>query len=141
MVLDYAQSLYFHREGPGILTGMSNNNEPYSFDQSLDRAWEAVHLEAAMSLMPLLENAGLANHWAGLYEMTPDNHPIMGRVAAVEGLHCICGFSGHGFMHGAGAGLLVAEEVCYGAARTLDISPLHLERFAEGKLILESAVV
>lgn len=141
MVIDYASALYFHREGPGILTGMSNPNERFGFDQSLDREWEAIHLEAAMKRLPILENASLANHWAGLYEMTPDAHPILGRVGAVGGLHCICGFSGHGFMHGPGAGLVVAEEVLYGKARTLDISPLRLERFAEGRLILESNVV
>lgn len=140
-VIDFAQSLYFHREGPGILTGMSNPNEPPGFDQSVDKEWELVHLEAAMKRMPILEKATLASHWAGLYEVTPDAHPILGRVPELEGFYVIGGFSGHGFMHGPISGLLLAEEILDGRAHTLDISSLSITRFREGKLIREYNVV
>jgi len=140
-VIDFAQSLYFHREGPGILTGMSNPNEPPGFDQSVDEEWELVHLEAAMKRMPILEKATLASHWAGLYEVTPDAHPILGRVPELEGFYIIGGFSGHGFMHGPICGLLLAEEILDGRAHTLDISSLSITRFREGKLIREYNVV
>lgn len=140
-VIDFAQSLYFHREGPGILTGMSNPNEPPGFDQSVDEEWELVHLEAAMKRMPVLERATLASHWAGLYEVTPDAHPILGRVPELEGFYIIGGFSGHGFMHGPACGLLLAEEILDGRAYTLDISSLSITRFREGKLIREYNVV
>lgn len=140
-VIDFAQSLYFHREGPGILTGMSNPNEPPGFDQSVDEEWELVHLEAAMKRMPVLEKATLASHWAGLYEVTPDAHPILGRVPELEGFYIIGGFSGHGFMHGPACGLLLAEEILDGQAHTLDISSLSITRFREGKLIREYNVV
>jgi sarcosine oxidase subunit beta len=140
-VIDFAQSLYFHREGEGILTGMSNPNETPGFDQSVDKAWELVHLTAAMDRMPALEQAGLANHWAGLYEVSPDAHPILGRVPGLEGFYCVNGFSGHGFMHGPVCGLLLAEEVLDGEAHTLDIGPLRLDRFREGKKVVEYNVV
>ncbi len=140
-VIDFAQSLYFHREGPGILTGMSNPNQPVSFDQSVDQEWELVHLEAAMERLPILQQAGLASHWAGLYEVSPDAHPILGRIPEVEGLYCISGFSGHGFMHGPISGLLLAEEILDGQAHTLDITPLYIDRFGEGKEIVEYNVV
>jgi sarcosine oxidase subunit beta len=140
-VIDFAQSLYFHREGPGILTGMSNPNEPPGFDQSVDEEWELVHLEAAMKRMPILEKATLASHWAGLYEVTPDAHPILGRVPELEGFYIIGGFSGHGFMHGPACGLLLAEEILDGRAHTLDISSLSITRFREGRLIREYNVV
>ncbi len=140
-VIDFAQSLYFHREGPGILTGMSNPNEPPGFDQSVDEEWELVHLEAAMKRMPILERATLASHWAGLYEVTPDAHPILGRVPELEGFYIIGGFSGHGFMHGPACGLLLAEEILDGRAHTLDISSLSITRFREGRLIREYNVV
>jgi sarcosine oxidase subunit beta len=140
-VIDFAQSLYFHREGPGILTGMSNPDQPVGFDQSVDQEWELVHLEAAMRRMPILERAGLANRWAGLYEVSPDAHPILGRTSQVEGLHCIGGFSGHGFMHGPICGLLLAEEILDGQAHTMDITPLYLDRFREGREIVEYNVV
>jgi len=139
--IDFAPSLYFHHEGRGILTGMSNHDEPVSFDQSVDEGWELVHLEAAMQRMPILEKAGLASRWAGLYENSPDAHPILGRIPTVEGFYCIGGFSGHGFQHGPACGLLLAEEILDGAARTLDITPLHIDRFQEGREIVEYNVV
>ena len=82
-VLDFAQSLYFHREGEGILTGMSNPNEKPGFDQNIDENFEMINLEAAIARMPCLEKAGQVSHWAGLYEVTPDAHPwrLSGRRA------------------------------------------------------------
>lgn len=140
-IIDFAKSLYFHREGPGILTGMSNPDEIVSFDQSLDQDWELVHMEAAMKRLPVLEKAGLASHWAGLYENSPDAHPILGRIPQVEGFYCVGGFSGHGFQHGPVCGLLLAEEILDGKAHTLDISQLDLARFSEGREIVEYNVV
>jgi sarcosine oxidase subunit beta len=140
-VIDFAQSLYFHREGPGILTGMSNPNEPVGFGQSVDEEWELVHLEAAMKRLPILERAGLASRWAGLYENSPDAHPILGRIPEVEGFYCIGGFSGHGFQHGPACGLLLAEEILDGTAHTLDIASLDAGRFKEGREIVEYNVV
>lgn len=140
-VIDFARSLYFHPEGEGLLTGMSNPNETPGFDQTVDRAWELVHLEAAIERLPMLERASLANRWAGLYEVSPDAHPILGRVREREGFFCINGFSGHGFMHGPVCGLLLAEEILDGRAHTMDISPLHLDRFREGRQIVERRVV
>jgi sarcosine oxidase subunit beta len=140
-VIDFAQSLYFHREGEGILTGMSNPNETPGFGQSVDKAWELVHLAAAIERLPVLEQAGLASRWAGLYEVSPDAHPILGRVQELEGFYCVNGFSGHGFMHGPVCGLLLAEEILDGEAHTLDIAPLRLDRFHEGREIVEYNVV
>jgi sarcosine oxidase, subunit beta len=139
-VIDFAQSLYFHPEGEGLLTGMSNPDELPGFDQDVDSAWELVHLEAAAQRLPLLEQAGVTSRWAGLYEVTPDAHPILG-ITPVGGFYVVSGFSGHGFMHGPICGLLMAELITGGQARTLDISALALSRFAEHKEIVEYNVV
>jgi sarcosine oxidase subunit beta len=139
-VIDFAQSLYFHREGEGLLTGMSNPGEKPGFDQSIDPDWELAHLEAAIARLPLLEKAGLAAHWAGLYEVTPDAHPIYGKTP-VEGFFVCAGFSGHGFMHGPVSGKLMAEFIMEGQARTVDVSMLDLARFEQGRLIREYNVV
>jgi sarcosine oxidase subunit beta len=139
-VIDFAQSLYFHREGEGLLTGMSNPHERPGFDESVDEDWEVTHLEAAVKRLPLLEQAGRAAHWAGLYEMTPDAHPIIGPTP-VAGFTVCAGFSGHGFMHGPICGQLMAELIVEGQARSVDISALSLSRFARGKEIREYNVV
>jgi sarcosine oxidase subunit beta len=138
--IDFAQSLYFHREGEGLLTGMSNPAQAAGFDQSVDPEWEAVALEAAALRMPLLENAGRLAAWAGLYEVTPDAHPIFGPTP-LEGFWVVGGFSGHGFMHGPIAGKLTAEFLTLGRAVTVDVSQLDLGRFAEGRMVPEYNVV
>jgi sarcosine oxidase subunit beta len=139
-VIDFAQSLYFHREGEGILTGMSNPDEVAGFDQTIDREWEAVALEAAARRLPLLEHAGRLSGWAGLYEVTPDAHPVFGETP-VEGFWVVAGFSGHGFMHGPVAGRLMAERLTQGRFVTVDVSQLDLARFDQGRQIREYNVV
>jgi sarcosine oxidase subunit beta len=139
-VIDFAQSLYFHREGEGLLTGMSNPNEPFGFDQSVDDDWELIHMEAAVRRLPLLERAGVVSRWAGLYEVSPDAHPILG-ATPLGGFYLVTGFSGHGFMHGPICGLLLAEMIVDGQATTLDVSALRLSRFAENQAIVEYNVV
>jgi sarcosine oxidase subunit beta len=61
--------------------------------------------------------------------MTPDAHPLVGRLAPFENAFVVAGFSGHGFMHGPIAGKLLAEVLLDGQATTLDITPLAPERF------------
>jgi glycine/D-amino acid oxidase-like deaminating enzyme len=99
-----------------------------------------THLEAAISRLPILERASLASRWAGLYEVTPDAHPIFG-TSSVEGFLICAGFSGHGFMHGPIAGKLVSEIILDGSAVSVDVSMLDLDRFAEGRPIREYNVV
>ena len=141
MVIDFADSLYFHREGNGVLTGMSNLHEQEGFDQSVDPEWELTHLERAVARMPVLENAGVLNRWAGLYAVSPDALAILGKVPEPEGFYCINGFSGHGFMHGPICGLLLAEEILEGGAHTVDIEPLRIDRFMQKGTANEYAVV
>lgn len=139
-VIDFAKSLYFHREGEGLLIGMSNQNEIPGFDQNVDEDFELVNLEAAIERMPIVEKASRASHWAGLYEVTPDAHPIYG-ATDVKGFTVCTGFSGHGFMHGPVSGKLMSEYILDGTYSTLDVSMLDLKRFEEGRLIKEYNVV
>lgn len=131
-VIDFSRALYFHREGGGLLTGMSNRDERPGFDTSVDDAWRLHHLEQAMQRLPLLADAEVMAEWAGLYEVTPDDQPILGRIPSVDGLYICAGFSGHGLMHGPAAGLLMAEEILDGCAHTIDIDSLRWGRFEAG---------
>jgi sarcosine oxidase subunit beta len=131
-VIDFSRALYFHREGAGILTGMSNRDEPPGFDTSVDESWRLTHLENAVARLPMLADADLLAEWAGLYEVTPDDQPILGRLSHADGIFVVAGFSGHGLMHGPGAGLLMAEEILDGRSHTIDIDSLRLDRFANG---------
>jgi len=139
-IIDFAQSLYFHYETGGILTGMSNPNETPGEKLDVDQEWTLVHLEHAVERMPILAQAQLLTQWAGLYEVTPDHQPILGALP-VEGLYACTGFSGHGFMQGPVCGLLMAEEIVDGRAHTVNIDELRYERFIKRKLAPEKNVV
>jgi sarcosine oxidase, subunit beta len=128
-VIDFKQRLYFHQEGEGLLTGQSMVGRVPSFDETVDKDWTVEHLGNAIERLPLLEKASVMTQWAGLYENTPDAHPIIGK-AGKEGFYVVAGFSGHGFMHGPIAGLLLAEQILEGKATSIDISALAFERFS-----------
>jgi sarcosine oxidase subunit beta len=141
LVIDAATSYYFHREGDGVLTGMGGRDEKASFDLSVDHRFiEEELLPTAVRIFPPIEHAGIANMWAGLYEMTPDRHPIMGE-APVLGLYLANGFSGHGFQHAPIVGKLMAEMIVGGRALTVDVTTLGLDRFTSGALVAEGHVV
>lgn len=135
----FSDALYLHREGDGILSGKSNNDETPGFKTTVDEEWEALHMEEAMERMPVLGEVGITNRWAGLYEVTPDHHPIFGRIS--EGFYVMAGFSGHGFMHGPAAGMLMAEEILDDKAHTIDLSAFAFERFQKGDLHPEYNVI
>lgn len=141
LVIDAATTFYFHREGDGVLMGMGGRDERASFALDVDtRFLEEELLPTAVHVFPPLERAGVARTWCGLYEMTPDRHPIIG-ASPVAGLYLANGFSGHGFQHAPVVGKLLAELIVEGAARTVDISGLALDRFEVGVVAPERHVV
>lgn len=140
LVVDAGTSFYFHREGPGVLMGMGARVEHPRFDTRVDHAFIAEEvLPTAVTVFPALEEASVEHTWCGLYEMTPDRHPILG--PALEGLFLANGFSGHGFQHAPIVGKLLAEMIVGGAATTVDVSMLSLDRFERGEPIVESHVI
>jgi sarcosine oxidase subunit beta len=142
LVIDAVTSFYFHREGAGVLMGMGSPDERPSFDTTPDEAFVAEELlPTALRVFPPLETASIEHSWVGLYEMTPDRHPIIGRAPGIEGLYLANGFSGHGFQHAPVVGKLLAELIVEGETRTVDISSLGLERFATGDIVRERHVV
>jgi sarcosine oxidase subunit beta len=82
---------------------------------------------------PAFADLEIVDRWACYYEMTPDDHPAIGRVPDVEGLYVAAGFSGHGFMHAPATAQLMVEEMLEGRATTLDITDLSLDRFRTGR--------
>lgn len=139
--IEFATSLYFHPEGPGLLVGMSNPDEKPGDTYAIDEEFHLKTLERALYRFPLLEQARVAKQMAGLYEVTPDDEPILAQARALPGFYIAAGFSGHGFQHSPATGKVMSELILDGAAKTVDISMLDLERFAEGRLIQEVNVV
>jgi sarcosine oxidase subunit beta len=136
LTIDYKQNFYFRREGESVLLSGPQDEEP-SFNLSTDFYARVETAEKATHRAPVFEEANIARGWGGLYEISPDNHAILGRVPEVEGFFLANGFSGHGFQHGPAAGMVIAELILNGRAETIDIDPLALGRFREGKTIKE----
>ena len=136
LTIDFHRGSYFRQEGDGLLLSGPLDPEP-SFNLSIDYEAMAEASENAMHRVPVLEKARIARGWAGLYEISPDHHAILGKVSEVEGLVLANGFSGHGFQHSPAVGKVISELIADGETNTIDISPLSIERFEKGELMVE----
>jgi sarcosine oxidase subunit beta len=140
MVIDFATTFYFHREGAGILFGMGDPDERPTFDTSVQWDFLSEVTGVAVRRLPALQDASISHAWAGLYEMSPDANPIIGPVAARPGLFLINGFSGHGFQHSPAAGRILADLIA-GRDPGIDLAPFSYERFSAGAAAGERYVV
>ncbi|OLD41387.1 MAG: hypothetical protein AUI83_20895 [Armatimonadetes bacterium 13_1_40CM_3_65_7] len=140
MVIDFATGFYFHRESGGVLMGMPPVEEVDGFREDVD--WDVLPrvVERALYRVPVLERARIKTGWAGLYEDTPDAHPIVGPVGEPRGFLAACGFSGHGVMHAPAIGSLVSEVVT-GARPSVELALLALDRFGKGTAVREHNVI
>jgi sarcosine oxidase subunit beta len=137
LTIDFHRGWYFRQEGDGYLLSGPLDAEP-SFNLNTEYEAMVEASENAVYRVPSLEKARIARGWAGLYEISPDHHAILGGVPGVEGFIVANGFSGHGFQHSPAVGKVISELIVDGKALTIDISSLSIERFEKGELMSES---
>jgi sarcosine oxidase subunit beta len=141
LVIDFAPSFYFRREGASILMGMTDHEEPPSFNTNFDLEFLVRTAEKAAHRVPVLDRADFMRGWGGLYAITPDNNPVIGQdIGGVEGFYCAVGFSGHGFQQSPAVGRILADLITSGQT-DFDLGPFQLERFETGELTGESRAV
>ena len=106
------------------------------FDIGVDDEWIEAVVGKARRRVPVVRRATIDRDacWAGLYEVSPDKHAILGAAPECPNLFLVNGCSGHGVMHAPALGQLLAEVISDGAASTIDVSPLRPSRFREGEL-------
>ena len=139
MVIEPDRAWYCRREGPGVL--MAGGLGPgTSFDTQVDWGNLVHSAELALRRMPRLTDAAFTRAWAGSLDMTPDGNAIMGPIPGLQRAYVAAGFSGHGFMHSPATGQVMAELILDGEARSVDIAPLSVERFARGEWLSEALV-
>jgi sarcosine oxidase subunit beta len=128
--IDFATSFYFHREGRGLLLGMSDPEQEPGFHLGYSEEWLPRLGDAIAARAPRLLDVGLTDGWAGLYEVTPDHNALIGRSSTPNFLYAT-GFSGHGFLQAPAVGEVIRD---LHLARTpfVDITPLTAERFTNG---------
>jgi sarcosine oxidase subunit beta len=143
MVIDMSSGFHFRREGKGILLAWNDPEETPGFKTDFDPTFVEKILTHAAYRVPALAEAEVnpRRAWAGLYEMTPDHHAIIGSAPNIEGLYFANGFSGHGVMHSPASGRITADLVLHGHSDLIDASQLSVDRFAEGRLLEETAIL
>jgi len=131
LTFDVETGFWMRKEGDGLLFGMANPAEPPGVNLNVDWDWLPEVLDAGIDRFPLLEEAHLAKKqcWAGLYEISPDHMPILGRHPEMPNYVHVSGFSGHGVMHSPAAGMLIAEEILDGRAHSINLDELRITRF------------
>jgi sarcosine oxidase subunit beta len=132
MTIDMTTSFYFHQEGPGLLMGMSLEDEPPGFNLDRDDAWIPRLADAIALRAPSLAEVGVAGGWAGLYELTPDHNAIIGEAPRPARFLYATGFSGHGFLQGPAVGEVV-RDLFLNRPPPIDVTPLTVDRFNLGK--------
>lgn len=146
MIIGLESGFHFrkdHHGGGGVMLLWNSHEEVYGENLEFDYDWLKKTLEFATHRVPKFERLQITPRrcWAGLYEMTPDAHPVLGKVSGIEGLYLANGFSGHGVMHSPATGKLLSELILDGRAKLMDISSLSFDRFASGKLFAEKGVL
>ena len=141
LVADLGDGLYFSQSTRGeIVGGIGQKRVPEGLDQSSSFAFLGLYARALVRACPVLADVKVLRQWAGCYDITPDQNPIVGEVDEVEQFHQASGFMGHGFMMAPVMGKLIAEQI-------LEPEPLplferwNLRRFAEGKLLSEAMII
>jgi sarcosine oxidase subunit beta len=131
MTIDASTTFYLHREGPGILLGMSYRGEQPGFSLDYSEEWLADLMSAIEARCPALLDVGIAHRWSGLYEVTPDHNALIGESTDVSRFLYATGFSGHGFLQGPAVGEVI-RDLYLGRDPVVDVTPLSVARFADG---------
>lgn len=138
MVVEAETGFHFRRRGDRLVLAMGDAEPRWGFATDVDATVIPDRLERLARRYPRAAGATIERAWAGLYDMTPDAHPIVGFVG--DGVYAACGFSGHGFMQSPAAGRAVAEELLLGGAG-LDLAPYRLDRFTGAAVAHEQVVL
>ncbi|MEJ2247618.1 MAG: FAD-binding oxidoreductase [Acidobacteriota bacterium] len=133
LTFDVDTGFWMRKEQDSLLFGMANPADPPGVNLNVDWNWLPEVLDAGIDRFPLLEEARLAKKqcWAGLYEITPDHMPILGRHPEIPNYLHASGFSGQGVMHSPATGMMIAEEILDGRAHSIDIDDLRITRFED----------
>ena len=143
MIIDMSNGFHFRPESLGFLLAWNDPEETPGYKTDFEPSFIEKILTRAADRVPIFENLAVnpKRAWAGLYEMTPDHHPILGEAPGVPGFFLANGFSGHGVMHAPATGKILSDLILTGKTDLVDASLLGLSRFADGRMIEETAVL
>jgi glycine/D-amino acid oxidase-like deaminating enzyme len=138
MTIEDETTFHFRRRGDTLRLAMTEPTPRWTSEEVVDDALVEDCRARLAHRYPPAAGTPVVRAWAGLYDMTPDVHPVIGW--AREGVYVACGFSGHGFMQSPAVGSAVAHELL-GKTPPVDLTPYRLDRFAEGATFPEQVVL
>jgi sarcosine oxidase subunit beta len=138
MTIEAETGFHFRRRGDRLVLAMVDAEPRWGFDEIVDESVFDDRLARLAHRYPGATGTNIDRAWAGLYDMTPDAHPIIGWVG--DGVYAACGFSGHGFMQSPAVGEAAAAELL-GEEPPFDLAPYRLDRFAAGAVFPETLVL
>ena len=138
MTVEDETTFHFRRRGDTLRLAMTEPVPRWTSDEMVDDGLVEDWRARLAHRYPSAGGAPVVRAWAGLYDMTPDAHPIIGWVG--DGVYVACGFSGHGFMQSPAVGRAVAQELVHGESE-IDLSAYRLDRFAGEPLSPETVVL
>jgi len=138
MVIESETGFHFRRRDDRLRIAMPDSAPRWGTDTSVDESVFDDRLERLAHRYPSAAGTRVDRAWAGLYDMTPDAHPIIGRIG--DGIYAACGFSGHGFMQSPAVGAALAELILEGET-SYDLSPFALDRFERDAVFPEEVVL
>jgi sarcosine oxidase subunit beta len=143
MIIDMTTGWHFRQEGVGLLMAWADPDQQPGFRADFDPAYIEKILTHAAARVPDFANLAVNPRrcWAGLYEMSPDHHAILGPAPDVRGFYFANGFSGHGVMHSPATGRILTDLIVHGETNIIDARDLNVQRFAEGRAIEETAIL
>jgi glycine/D-amino acid oxidase-like deaminating enzyme len=143
MIIDMSTGFHFRPEARGFLLAWNDPDETPGYRTDFEPSFIEKILTRAADRVPVFENVAVnpKRAWAGLYEMTPDHHPILGESPEVPGFFFANGFSGHGVMHSPATGKILSDLILLAKTDLIDASLLNFSRYAEGRTIHETAVL
>ena len=138
MTIEDETTFHFRRRGETLRLAMTEAVPRWTREEVVDDVLVADWRDRLAHRYPPATSAPVVRAWAGLYDMTPDAHPIIGWVG--DGVYAACGFSGHGFMQSPAVGSAVAHELL-DEPTPLDLTPYRLDRFTDGAIFPEQTVL
>jgi glycine/D-amino acid oxidase-like deaminating enzyme len=135
--------IYFRPEGPNLMIGRADPDTQPGFETPADATYYEEQINYYLQeRIPGMERCRLMSMWGGLYDTNAvDHNAVLGEHPHFRNLVFATGFSGHGAMEAPAAGLALAELIAKGRYESIDVTPLSIRRFWEGKPIHETIVI
>jgi FAD-dependent oxidoreductase domain-containing protein 1 len=135
---------YFRPEGRNFIWGFtpSEAEDPQVKDWEMDDTWFENRIWPTLAArVPAFETVKQVGSWVGHYDYNWfDQNGIIGRHPTIDNFFFANGYSGHGIQQGPASGNAIAELICYGEYRAIDLKRMGYERLQRNQPLFEKNI-